>query len=257
MKPVAHFTLAFFLFTNPPVRAEEPDANAEVAKLLKKFIGEKLPKPFVFEDASDWGKTVPDPGNLRPTRLRRTVVQVGDRMEFPNGIWTRTKVVVADPNRDVDIRIPAFRKVDDKKIDLQVEATVRLVGEREFKPWRYGIGLPGVDVQADVMVVITLDCDVAIKVLKDKFPPEIEVAPTVRNVRLDVKDFAVRRIGPVAFLGDTLKSVSDDLRGFIEGMIKAKEPDAKDFANKAIFQVLQDGKAKLSLADLLKLQGGK
>lgn len=258
MKPSTCCTLTALLLVNIPSTAAEPDGNAEVAKLLCKFVNEKLPKPFAFEDMSGWGKTVPDPGNLRATRLRRTWVQVGDRMELPNGIWTRTKIVIADPKQDIDIRIPAFRKMDDKKLDLQIEATVRLVGEREWKTWRYGIGLlPGITVQADVVVVITADCDVGVNVLKGKFPPEVEIAPAVRQVRLDIKEFAVRRIGPVALLGDTSKSVSDDLRGFIEGMVKAKEMEAKDFANKAIAETLKDGKAKLSVTDLLKLQNGK
>src|SRR5438128_774509 len=80
----------------PPVKAE----HAELARLIHAAIVPKLPKEF--EDRSAWGRTIPDPGNLKLSGLR-TRVKVGDKEELAHGSWVRTRLWLDDPGKDVQI----------------------------------------------------------------------------------------------------------------------------------------------------------
>src|ERR1700732_2862048 len=80
----------------PPSKAD----YSEFAKLIQAAVVPHIPREL--EDKSQWGKTIPDPGDLRLNRLR-THIRVGDKEDLPDGLWSRTRVVIDNPARDVQI----------------------------------------------------------------------------------------------------------------------------------------------------------
>ena len=74
---------------------------------------------------------MPLPTDVRFPRLRRTVIKVGNRSVVPDGVWKRTKVWLADPNRDLQIRIADVRKAGKDTTRVHVEVLVSLRGSRQ------------------------------------------------------------------------------------------------------------------------------
>ncbi len=242
---------AWLALALPAAGADDKPEYAEFAKLIHQAFVAQAPKEY--EDRSAWGKTIPIPDRLRFPRLRRTVVKVGDRMELPHGTWKRTKVWIDDPNKDVKLVVRDVRKIDAKTARVSVEATVNLHGEREWKKWEKGLSLFGLTAQADAVVAVALECDVAITLNTSKFPPELVVEPKVIDCKLELKDFAPRRVGRVFVEAE----IDDELKAVLNDMLRAYEPGVKERANKAIAKGLKEGKGKISADALLKAAPAK
>jgi hypothetical protein len=232
--------------------ADKPD-HAELARLIHAAVVPHIPKEF--EESSGWGKTVPDPGNLRLTRLR-TRIRVGDKEELPHGAWIRTKVTLDDPAKDVRIEVRDLKKCDRNTLQIQLAVTVSCHAERERKQWDNGLPLLGLTAQADVTVVVVLNCDVGLSLNVAKFPPEVVIEPRVTKAQLEVKKLEPKQIGNIV-LGDRARRLANELKGVFEELLKQYEPVIKERANEAIARSLKEGKASLSPAALLKAEPAK
>lgn len=221
----------------------------ELSKLIHQAVVEKAPK--VYEDRSEWGKTIPAPDVVRFPRLKRVMIQNGDRMEVPDGTWKRTKVWLDDPSKNIQIQVRELKKLEGKNYRLVLDATVALHGERERKIWRNGIHLVGLSVQADALIGVSLDCDVAVTINAAKFPPEVTVEPKIVESRLDLKEFDLNRVGIVE--GDLPRDIGNELKGILQELIKLYEPEVKERANVAIAKAIKEGKGTISATKLFKL----
>lgn len=228
--------------------AEEKPDYAEFSKLLQQAVTAQMPKQF--EDRSSWGKTIPIPDKLRLSGLR-TRVKVGDKEELPHGHWKRTRVWVDDPAKNVQIQVRDVRKVDAKNTRVQVAATVALHCERERQQWSKGLLLIGLLVQADATVNVALDCDVAISLNTNKFPPELQIEPKVVDCQLNLKEFELIRVGKL-IEGKEARELGNELKDILKQLIRLYEPDVQERANKAIAKSLKEGKGSISAEMLLK-----
>lgn len=247
-KRLLAITTALLAVTLSPVRADDKPNYSDLAKLIHQAVVTAAPKQY--EDRSGWGKTVPIPEKLPLPRLR-TRVKVGDKEELPDGMWIRSKVWLDDPAKDVRLAVRDLTKVDAKTIRLNLDATVAVHAERERKLWRKGLQLLGLTTQADALVTATLDCEVGISFNAAKFPPELIVQPKVVGSRLELKEFTLRRVGPV-LEGEDAKVLGDELKVVLQELIRFYEPSVKEEANRAIAQALKEGKGKVSADALLK-----
>jgi hypothetical protein len=218
-------------------RADEA-AQADLARRLHEAVLKKVPREY--EDRSDWGKTIPPPPAVRFPRLRRTVVQVDGRMEFPHGTWKRTFVRLADPDRDLHIRVPEFRKVDKDTRRLRVEATVALEGFRERQDWVNGVRLLGITAEADA--VVTVGVDVSVKVGFDLKKPldGVKVEAKTEGVQLELREFKVRRVGPVMIV--ELGQLGEELKAALQQQLRAYEPKAKEYVERLVADTLKESK---------------
>src|SRR5262249_41863761 len=104
--------------------ADEPfkkDASrdyADLSRLIHKVVAGQVPK--AIEDNSAWGKTIPIPDDLKLPKLR-TVIKVGDKMELPHGLWRKVKLTMADPAKDLRIRVKELNPVNGSKYSLKLE----------------------------------------------------------------------------------------------------------------------------------------
>jgi len=221
---------------------DKPDYSALAAQ-IKKAVLARMPKEY--EDLSEWGQTIPLPTDVRFPRLRRAVIKKGDRYEVPHGVWKRTKVWIADPDRDLQIRIADVRKADKGQTRVRVEALVTLRGSRERQRWAKGVELFDVTADADAVVAIGLDCDVKVSLDVKKLPPEVHIEPKVVGVQLDLKQFNIRRVGPVLVLEQG--ELGEELKQRLQEQMKAYEPQVKEYANRALAESLKNNKGLFSL----------
>jgi hypothetical protein len=222
----------------------EETPNSALAATIKKAVLAKLPKQF--EDNSEWGKTIPLPVAVRFPNLRRAVVRVGDHDELPHGTWKRTRVWMADPERDLTIILSDMKKVGKDTSRLRVDATVAVQAQRERKDWIRGVGLPGITADADAVARVSLDVDVTVNFDLARPLDGVKTDVKVSDLRIELKDFHLRRVGPVVIVEQG--ALGDELKGILQEQLRAAEPKAKDYANQAIAQAIKDGKLPLPSA---------
>jgi hypothetical protein len=205
-------------------------ARNDFATYVKRLVAANVPKQF--EDLSEWGATIPAPAAVRFPRLKRTVIKVGDRFEVPHGTWRRTKVWLEDPVRDVSIRVPEIRKVGKQTTRLRVEATAAVRSERERQQWVKGVFVVGVTAEADAVVVVGLDLDVTIAF--DPMRPVLgtKFAVKVADVRIDLKSFDLKRVGPVVLPEHS--ALGEELKAKVQAHLRTLEPKIKERANREI-----------------------
>jgi hypothetical protein len=238
---------AWLLLVLPPAFAGEKSPNADLARRIHDAVAARIPRPY--EDLSEWGKTIPPPPAVRFPRLRRTFVRVGDHFELPHGTWKRTRVWMDDPDRDLRIEVPSLRPVGKNTTRLRIEATAALRGSRERQDWVNGVRLLWVTADADAVARVGLDVDVTLAFDPAKPLEGLKIEAKVTKVQLELKEFNLRRVGPVVFLEQG--PLGEELKAAIQQRLDELEPKVKDYANRAIAQGLKDGKG------LLPTPGGK
>jgi hypothetical protein len=239
-----------------PKKIDQLPDYTEFSKLVHKIVVSQLPK--VHQDDSGWGGTVPLQEKLRLPRLR-TYVKVGDRIEVPHGFWRKVKVWLDDPAEDLTIRVRELKPIDAKIYRLSLDAEAELRGWTEVQHWQKGLALVGFIANADAIISLSLDCDVAVSLKPGKFPPEVAVEPKVTRLKLDLKDFilhdvTLRRLGRV-LEGEQARDAADQFRGILKDLVRAAEPMVKDHANRAIEKGLREGKGTISAGALFKALG--
>lgn len=232
-------------------RGDEPKDYSDLSRLIQNAAAEKCPKRF--EDKSQWGRTIPIPPAVRLPRLRRTVVQVDGRDEFPDGPWKRTLVWLDDPAKDISIRVLDVEQQEANRYRVKLAATVRFHGERERQQWKNGLRLLGVTVQADAKIAAELTCDVKISLDASKLPPDIVAAPKVTTLRLELCEFDLNRVGNL-IVGEPALQLGDELKGLLQELLRLHEEQIRDYANQAIAKALKGGEARIPATELLKLK---
>jgi hypothetical protein len=230
------------------VRGGEANDYAELSALIHKAVVAKVPKQF--EDNSEWGRTIPNPGNLKRVRNRKWI-KVGDHEELPNGVWKRSRVRFDDPAKDIRVSVTELRSLDAKTVRLSLDATVSVHAEQERQRWRRGLHILGFTAEADATVVARLDCDVAVSLSAGKFPPAATVEPKVIGCELSLKEFRLLRVGNL-LQGESARELGDELKEFLQRRLTSLEPEIREAANRAIAQTLREGQGKISAATLLK-----
>ncbi len=245
--------LVLLLAAVPAARADEP-AAAGLERLIHRAIVTKMPP--VFEDKSGWGHTIPLPDRLRFPRLRRTLVQVGDHMEVPDGPWRKLRLRLADPDRDLRVRVRSFKQLKAMSYRVVVETDVALRSEADVQRWRNGLELADLTARADVGLSVRVECDVTARLATDKGPPRLLLEPDVREVKLELTEFTPRQVtfrrAGVTVAGETVEAAGDELKDALQGLLRSKEPEVKRRANEALARALKEGKEPLPAAEVLK-----
>jgi hypothetical protein len=241
---------------DPPAKR---DADySELSKIIQKAVVSRLPKKF--EDDSTWGQTIPIPDNLRRPRLRRTVVKVGDHDELPQGNWRKVRAWLPDPNKDLVVKVRDLKKVDADTYRLVVDADVKLRTETDMQQWRKGLLLLDTTVKADAAVRLALEFDVKVK-LVEPLPPKFKIEPKVTGLKMDLQDFDLKSVTlnrtGVELEGEAAQKAGESIKGALQGMMRAAEPQVKERANDAIARSLREGRGTVSLMDLMQADGKK
>lgn len=218
------------VLAHSPACPAAESARDDLAAHIGRLVAENMPRKY--EDLSEWGATIPAPAVVRFPRLKRTVVKVGDHYEVPHGTWKRTKVWIEDPAKDLRIRVPEIRKVGKQTTRLRVEATAAVRAERERQQWVKGVFVVGVTAEADAVVVVELDLDVTLAFDPLRPLSGTKFAIEVAGVRIDLKTFDLRRVGPVVVTEQS--ALGEELKAKVQAHLRTLEPKIKDQANRAI-----------------------
>jgi hypothetical protein len=237
----------------PRPKVKDADRYAALSGLLQKTVVSQLPK--VIEDSSGWGRTIPIPDKLRNPKLRRTRIQVGDHQELPQGSWWKVRLWLDNPARDLQVRVRDLRQLKAGSYRLEVDAGAALHSEADLQQWLKGLLLADLVARADLQLGLSLVVDVTVTVT-GKLPPEIKVAPKVKSLKVDLKEFrpqqvTFRRAG-FTLAGDLVERTGEDLRGILQEVLRVQEPQIRERANAAIAQAIRTGQGTVSTADLLK-----
>ncbi len=253
MKKYALAVLSAAFLLAMSVGADEPKDYSELSRLIHQAAVEKCPKRF--EDKSQWGRTIPIPPAVRLPRLRRTIVQVDGRDEFPDGAWKRTLVWLDDPAKDISIRVLDVQQQpqETNRYRVKIASTVAFHSERERQQWKNGLKLIGLSIQADAKIAAELMCDVKISFDLSKLPPDVLAEPKVAALRLELCEFDLNRIGPF-IAGDPARELGDELKGLLQELLRLHEEQIRDYANQAIAKALKGGQARIPATELLKLK---
>ena len=219
------------------------------------MVVKELPKEF--EDRSGWGQMVPLTEKLLFPNLPRTRVRIGDKEGYPNGLWKKYKVRINDPAKDLKINVREFSKVDPKTYRLALDSEIAFAGDGEVQNWQKGLPLGKVSAQADALLGLGMAFDIGVTLNTKKFPPEVNIEPKLTDLRIDLKDFILRRVANpttnIALEGEAAKNFGDDWKDSLKSLIKNFEPEIKNRANDAIAQSLKEGKGNISAASLFKM----
>ncbi|MGE3809841.1 MAG: hypothetical protein AB7K24_34685 [Gemmataceae bacterium] len=230
---------------------EGAEPYAELSKMIHTKIVEKAPKKF--EDTKDWGGTIPV-GPVRLPRLRRTVVRVNGEDRFPDGAWKRSLIWLDDPAKDIQVRVVEIKPVENGLYRVKIASQVSMHGERERQQWRNGLKLIGLTVQADAVIGAEFDIDVKVGFEGGTLIPDLVVEPKVAASRLELRKFDLNRVGPVG--GELTRDLGNELKDFLETLLKTYETDVKNATNEALGRALKDGKVKIPATEVLKLKAG-
>ncbi len=252
MKIVAWAPWLVLLVAPAPLAAQTDEAaTADLARLIQKGIVARMPP--VYENAADWGRTVPLPDRMLLPRLRRAVVEVGDHLEVPDGTWRKFRLSVEDPDRDIRVRVPSFRRVGLMKYRVVIEADVALRGEGDVRQWRNGLELADLTGRADALLNVRAECDVSGRFEAGK---GLAMNTELADLNLNLKEFTpkqvtLRRAG-LTVRGDALEATGEELRDSLQALLRAVEPGVRMRANDALARGMQGGKDPVAAAELIK-----
>jgi hypothetical protein len=246
-------SLTVAIFLPSAGQADEKLDYAELSRLIHQGVVAQVPRQV--EDRAEWGKTVPITSDVRFPRLARVKVKVGDREEYPHGLWKKTKVWMDDPAKDVQIQVRDFKVGERGTFQLGIDVTAAVHGEHEWKPWQKGFALPGLTVQADAKVFLALECEVGVTFDFTKLPPDVKVQPKVLKPRVDLQEFDLLRLGNkiITVEGDRVRDLGIELKDVLQTYIRSQEAEVQRQLNQALEKSVKDGKGSFSGANLMKM----
>jgi hypothetical protein len=238
----------------PPQTPEKDDPAAGLSRLIHKAVAARLNKPY--EDDSGWGHTIPLPDMVRNPRLPRVIVMVDGHPEVPDGLWRKFRFRVADPDRDLRIRVRGLKRIDASTYRLSLDADVKVGGDGEVQRWRNGVLVADLGVRARAALGIAVECEISAKLDTEKVPPGLRLEPEVKELKLDLKEFTpgqvtLRRAG-LTLEGGAVQAAGEHIKSALQNALKEKEPELKRRATEALTRALQEGKGTPDAGALLK-----
>lgn len=221
----------------------------ELSKTIREMALKSAPKEFVVTPA--WNLSTPFPPRLRLPNLPRATIQVGDRVELAHGLWKRGRITMPNAERELALEVTDLKALPDSKYRLSITSAAPLIIDYEFQQWINGLMLLGVEGRAKARVKVDLDCEVALSFDFSSLPPGVKIDPKVTSLNVDL--LALEVLDPnFANNPARIMGINEDLRGFVQTVLRGAEPTLRDEANKAIAAAIRDGKGTFSANKLLE-----
>jgi hypothetical protein len=230
--------------------AQEPQTKpdyTELSKLIRARVLKEAPKEF--SASVGWGQSTPFPPKLRLPNVPRVTMKVGDHLELAHGPWKKAKVWMDNRDRDFTLAVTDLKPSDSSQYRLSLTSAAPLNIDYEFQRWVNGLMLLGINGRAKAKIKVDLDCDVGLTLNVSKFPPEVTVEPKIAKTKIEIQEFQVFNPGP-ANQPNLAQNINEEVRGFLQGIVRDAEPQIQEEANKAIAQALRDGKGTISASKL-------
>ncbi|MFO1064028.1 MAG: hypothetical protein U0892_09210 [Pirellulales bacterium] len=196
-----------------PSTGEDSIGSPQMIAWLQQLVRENLPEDY--EDTKKWGhqKEVWDGLDVSHDGLK---IKTKRKHKLVNdGTWTRYKLTMVDPDRNLVIHFHRLQAMPDGRIAFDVSVDMVLDVFGRLSQWVRDVQLISLSANADAHCSMRTTGTVAVRMNPLKLPPDIIVQPHVDTAEITIHEFRVRRIsqvgGPAAkHLGEGLKHVLDD-----------------------------------------------
>ena len=166
------------------------------SKLLRELADETIPRDY--EVRQGWGRQTRVFTGLR-IREQKGLPRISKRTKRVNhGVWRRFRVALHRPGQKLRFAVRDVRTTDRGGVTLKVVLTARVRCTAQSEFWSYGVRTGRATVQADATVRGVVRFVVTgreVEPADDGWLVDVEYAPEVDRVRLELDDFDVRRVG--------------------------------------------------------------
>jgi hypothetical protein len=224
--------------------------SPEFQEWLTALVREHI--PHEYEKRNNWGSTTRVASGLS---VRFDDGQIKTHRKFRDandGRWTMYRVELIDPQEKFAVRVLRMEELPDGRVGMNLEAVarVRILGRQSL--WERGVQIFSISAEADANVRMTARADVTLRLNPISFPPDVHLKPRIVSAQLDLPDFRLRRVGQLD--GPLVRSLSHQTRETLEAKLADDNRELVEKLNQQLAR--QDGKLKLSLADLMKTRFG-
>lgn len=215
--------------------------------LLRDLVYETVPREYEKRDG--WGDQTEVVSGVR-VRNKRGIPRVSKRTKRVNhGVWRRYRIALHRPEEKLQIAVRDMRAAEREavtggltfKVDLS--ARVRCTAETEF--WSFGVKTGSATVQADATVHAVARFVVRERVLNpddDGWLVDLEYALEAENVRIDLDDFDVRRVGKLD--GDLADGLGNTTQALLAEVLEGQE----EKVTRRIQRALDEAEARFKIS---------
>lgn len=219
------------------------DSEPTIHQIITDIIRANIPAQY--EDTRKWGGTKEMVRGLKVSLDGLKVKTKRRRKEVNHGTWKRYNVQLLDPDQQFHIQLKHIGPTSDGRLSLSLAFQARLAAFGRLSQWHAGVQLISLSLESEATVTLDLTCEIGLKLVTDKFPPDILVEPEVTEARLELIDFRVRRISKAS--GPLAKQLSHGLKELIRDKIEEKQQKLVQDLNRQINK--RPDRLRLSLRD--------
>ena len=219
-----------------------PEFQAWLTDLVREHL------PHEYEKKKNWGKTERRVSGLS-VRLDDGQIKTHRKFaEMNDGRWTLYRVKLADPEEQFEVQVSRMEELPDGRVAMDLAAVARLDVLGRQSLWTRGVQVFSFSAEADAKVRLTAHAEIATRLDPTVFPPDVHLAPTITEAKLDILDFKLRRLSRAD--GPLVHSLSDSVREVLEDKLAEDNEKLVAKLNKSIAK--QQSKLKLSLAEMMQ-----
>ncbi len=219
-----------------------PEFQAWLTNLVREHL------PHQYEKKKDWGKTERRVSGLS-VRLDDGQIKTHRKFaEMNDGRWTLYRVKLADPEEQFDVQVSRMEELPDGRVAMDLAAVAKLDVLGRQSLWTRGVQVFSFSAEADAKVRLTAHAEIATRLDPTVFPPDVHLAPTITEAKLDILDFKLRRLSRAD--GPLVHSLSDSVREVLEDKLAEDNEKLVAKLNKSLAK--QQSKLKLSLTEMMQ-----
>ena len=230
--PAASLPSAPLVSTNAPADPASDNnlASPQVVAWLQQIIRENLPESY--EDTRKWDlqKEVWDGVDFSRDGLK---VKTKRKHKLVNhGTWTRYRLEMVDPDKNLKIQFHKLEVADDRKVhfDVSVEMTLDIFGR--LSQWVRDVQMISISANADAVCRMNIQGTVAFQLNPLRFPPDVRIQPHVDAASVQIAEFKVRRISQLG--GPLAEQLGNGLRRALENKLEDSNERLPEKMNKQL-----------------------
>ncbi len=224
-----------------PLQADE-SINRLITGLVLKHM------PHKYERDKDWGGQARRWDGIK-WDIDNWKIKAERRNKMVNhGTWRKYSAVLADPQREFDVRVTDIRQTPQQRIAFRVNFATRLKLFARQAEWVKGVQLYSLSAEGKAAVRLAIDVELAIQLDPTRMPPDVIFRPQIKSADLIVDDFRIDRVSKLG--GEFAIQVTRLARRELDAEVEEKERELVKKINKAIKKNEDD--LRLSLADALQ-----
>jgi hypothetical protein len=181
--------------------------------LLRDLADDTIPRDY--EQRDGWGRQTEIVSGVR-VREKNGLPRISKRTKLVNhGVWRRYRVALHRPEEKLRFAVRDLQAAERGGLTFKVVVSARARCTAEAQFWNLGIRTGSATVQADATLRLVARFEINGRELNpddDGWLVDLEYAPEVDRVRIELDDFDVRRVGKLdGDLADGLGNAAQDV----------------------------------------------